>query len=175
MMPHVQKVLNGTTFPKRIQNNEGTELDFKGHDLTLNPLQIGVRIRRAKWIKKDDFTEDFKEARQMEDDYYFFGYAYGDESGLYSYIIFDHHDFRKARENELLRWKKEKNQKHSSVPFLCYPLYDITQHCKIIAKQGKIALKKERQEYKKPKPQQNGTILTFDELMGRIIGGSPND
>ena len=90
MMPYVQKILETTTFPKRIQNNEGTELDLKGHDLTLKPLQIGVRIRRSKYKKFDDFTEDFKEAREMEDDYYFFGYAYGDESGLSSYIIFNH-------------------------------------------------------------------------------------
>ena len=172
MMYFVQKILETTTFPKRIQNNEGTELDFKGHDLTLNPLQIGVRIRRGKYKKFDDFTEDFKEAREMEDDYYFFGYAYDDESGLSSYIIFDHNDFRKARDNDLLRHRKRNNEEHSGVPFFCYPLYDIFKNCNVIKKQGKIAYKKERSGYKNPVPQKNGTILTFDELWGRITGGA---
>ena len=130
-MPQVKQRLDETKLPKQIRDNQGTELDFQGHDLTIKPLNIGVRIRRHVYHKYDDFTEDEKERATMADDVYFLGFAYADESGLKSYIIFDHPDFRKARDNNELTWQKKKNDKHSQVSFYCYSLKDIKEKCRI--------------------------------------------
>lgn len=161
-MPTIKKILNETTLPKKIQNNVGTESDLKGHDLTVT-LQIGVRIRRYDnsltrsykekyrcYVEYDDFTEDDKERNTMEDDVYFFGYSHRDESGLHSYIIFDHQDFRKARENNLLRTIRRKNYEHGLVWFTCYPIWDVIKHCKIYGKYGRIGWKERRKRYTKP-------------------------
>ncbi len=141
--PIIMEILDKTTLPKKIKDNVGTESNLKGHDLTVT-LQIGVRIRRYSYVDFDDFTEDDKERDTMEDHVYFFGYSLQDESGLYSYIIFDHHDFRKARENNLLRTTRRRNRKHGLAWFTCYPTWDIRKHCKIYGESGEIGDFEER-------------------------------
>jgi len=161
-MPKIKTILNETTLPKKIQNNVGTESDLKGHDLTIT-LQIGVRIRRYDnsltrsyenkyicYVNYDDFTEDDKERDTMEDDVYFFGYSRRDESGLHSYIIFDHQNFKKARENNLLRTARRKNYEHGLVWFTCYPIWDVKKYCKIYREYGRIGWKQKRRGYSKP-------------------------
>jgi len=139
MMPQVKTLLDANRFPKKIKDNEGTALDLKGYDLTIKPLQIGVRIRRYNFNSYDEFTEDDKEKNTMNADYYFFGYANMDETDLYSYIIFNHHDFAEKREQ--LKTDRQQNRKHSSVLFTCYSLYKISKLCEIITLKGNIAFK----------------------------------
>ena len=155
-MPKIKKILNETTLPKKIRNNLGTESDLKGHDITLEPLQIGVRVRRYAdpvkgtcYVDYDDFTEDDKERNFMEDDVYFFGYSLPDESGLYSHIIFDHHDFRKARDSDLLRCKRKQNKEYGLVWFNCYPIWDIKKYSKTYGEYGRIGWKERRRGYTK--------------------------
>ncbi|MCW4048555.1 MAG: hypothetical protein NWE89_02345 [Candidatus Bathyarchaeota archaeon] len=172
--PIIKKILNKTTLPKKIQDNVGTENDLKGHDLTIK-LQIGVRTRRYDnsrtrspnekyicYVNYDEFTEDDKERDTMEDDVYFFGYSLPDESGLYSYIIFDHHDFRKARENNLLRTTRKQNKGHGLGWFTGYPIWDIIKYCKIYGKDGRIGWKKHRR-YTQP----SAVSRTLDNFIHR--------
>lgn len=157
-MSGIKKTLNETVLPKKIKDNVGTEDDLKGHDLTIDTkFQTGVRIRRYSnpetgfcYVDCDDFTEDDKERDTMRDDIYFFGYSHLDESGLHSHIIFDHHDFRKARDNGWLRSTRRKNKEHGLVWFTCYPIWDIIKHCKIYGKYGRIGWKERRRGYTKP-------------------------
>jgi len=175
-MPRIEEILNETTLPKKIQNNVGTEEDLKGHDLTVI-LQIGVRIRRYDnsitssykgryicYVNYDDFTEDDKERDTMKDHVYFFGYSLPDESGLKSYIIFDHNDFRKARDNKLLRCIRKPNKEHGLVWFNCYPIWDIIKHCKIYGKYGRIGWKEKRSRYTKTIPTSDATRTSLNDF-----------
>ena len=144
LMVPVKTILDKIRFPKKIRDNEGTALDLKGYDLTIPPLQIGVRIRRYDFNAFDEFTEDDKEKNTMNADYYFFGYANKDETDLYSYIIFNHHDFAEKRRE--LETNRQENKKHSAVPFTCYSLWKISNLCEIIALKGNIAFKSEQKQ-----------------------------
>lgn len=146
-MPDIQAILNEINFPKEIQDNMGTELNSHGYDLTIKPIQIGVRIRRFKYLSYDQFTQDDKERATMTCDYYFFGYADQDETGLVSYMVFDYKDYERQRGERL--WGTEnipcvdrrQNKKHSLVYFNCYRNNDILKHCKIYARSGNVAYK----------------------------------
>ena len=166
-MPRIKETLNETTLPKKIKNNVGTESDLKGHDLTVEPLQIGVRIRRFDYKKYDDFTEDDKERNTMEDDVYFFGYSHTDESGLHSYIIFDHHNFRKSRDSNLLRTLRKQNKEHGVAWFTCYPIYDIIKYCKIYGKYRQIGWKIQRKRYTKPTQPPNSSKTNLMDFFKR--------
>lgn len=139
MMPQVKKILDTIEFPKRIQDNVGTHLDLKGYDLTIKPLQIGVRLRRYRYKKFDEFTEDDKEKDTMTSDYYFFGYATPNEEDVYSYLLFNHKDFEKHRSEYKI--SRQRNEEHSDRWFTTYPLYSIYETCQIIGLKGPIAWK----------------------------------
>jgi hypothetical protein len=141
-MPKVYEILDGINFPKEIRNNEGTELDLRGYDLTIKPIQLGIRVRRFYAVKWDQFTQDDKERQTMSCDYYFLGYITSDESGLYSFIVFDGKDYEQKRDaEEIPVADRQKNGKHSSVWFNCYRISDIVNHCRIYAKEGNIGFK----------------------------------
>ena len=136
--PQITEILSKLPLPKKIQDNLGTQKDRDGSDLTVLPLDIGVRVRRASYTHFDEYTEDDKERDTMEPDIGVYGYATEDESKLQSLVVFDHHDFRKARKRGLLRSTREQNRKHSLVQFTCYPISDIIKHCKIYGVGGSI-------------------------------------
>ncbi len=136
--PQIKEIISKLPLPKNIQDNLGTQKDRDGSDLTVRPLEIGVRVRRASYTHFDEYTEDDKERDTMKPDIGIYGYATPDESKLQSLIVFDHHDFRKARKRGLLKSTRNRNTKHSLVWFTCYPISDIIEHCKIYGIGGSI-------------------------------------
>jgi len=133
MMPHAKAIIEQARLPKCIQDNEGTELDRKkGHDLTIVSLSIGVRVRRHKYIKYQQFTQDDKERKTMSCDFYFFGYATSDESCLQNYLIFDGKEFEiKRNSGQIPIAARMQNYKHSDVWFNAYDLSDIRKQCTV--------------------------------------------
>jgi hypothetical protein len=142
-MPTVKAIIGNIDFPKEIQDNAGGgELDLQGYDLTVKPIQVGVRIRRSKYIRYDQFTQDDKERRIMSCDYYFLGYATRDESELYSYMVFDYKDYESKRDTPDIPCRdRRKNKKHSAVWFNCYANWDIRRHCETYICKGDIGKK----------------------------------
>ncbi len=144
----INEFIEGVALPKKPVNNFWTPKDLQGSDLSTTGLEIGVRIRRAKYRRFEDFTEDDKERDTQTPDIEVFGYASPDESKLNSLIVFDHRDFRKARNAGLLRTQRRQNRKHSGVWFTSYPIWDIKNHCTIYGFFGTIGWKKERNKRK---------------------------
>lgn len=146
MMRFVQRILHGILLPMSISDNAGAPPDFVGHDLTIKPLQIGVRVRRHQFKRYGQFTQDDKERLTMSCDVYFFGYATTGEDGLDSYLVFDGYDYEKHRGTDLIPVRERcENRKHSLVPFNCYDLDDIIGNCEVyamhnIARKGQLAL-----------------------------------
>lgn len=138
-MKEIKAILDSIAFG-RIRDNEGTDLDFKGADLTIMPLQIGVRVRRAQYKQFDQFTQDDKERTKMSCDVYFLGYANKDGTGLDCYMIWDGNDFATKRDAGLIPLiDRKQNQKHSRVWFNCYKNSDIKNQCKVYKIYGNIA------------------------------------
>ena len=130
-MAEIKVILDQCSFGQ-IRDNEGTELDFKGADLTIMPLQIGVRVRRQSYKWMDQFTQDDKERMTMSCDIYFLGYANKDEKGLDSYMIWDGKDYATHRDNgDIPVADRKQNTKHSLVWFNCYNNSDIKRFCRI--------------------------------------------
>lgn len=141
-MPEVRKILIAI-LPREIRNNEGTELNGQGSDLTIlpsSPTQVGVRIRRTFAAKYDQFTQDDKERTLMSCDLYFLGYANKEETELTSHMVWDGKEYEiKRNSGEIPLAERKQNRKHSLVWFNCYQNLDIKSHCKIFAIQGRIA------------------------------------
>lgn len=146
--PQIIEILKRIPLPRNVQDHEGTELDrIDGHDFSLRSehTSVGARVRRFEFQDYDQFSQDDKERHTMSCDLYFLGYAgpLGDE--LYSYIVFDGHDFLKYKDTEKIPIvARKRNQEHSLVWFSCYRNYDIIQHCKIYVKYGDIGWKSDR-------------------------------
>lgn len=125
-----------------IRNNEGTELDLQGSDLTLlpsRPLQIGVRVRRNYAVKWDQFTQDDKERTAMNCDVYFLGYADEQEERLVSYMVWDGNEYARKRDSGVIPLaSRQQNKKHSKVFFNCYRNRDIAENCHIYEIAGNI-------------------------------------
>jgi hypothetical protein len=139
-MPQIQAVLDSITLPKKIRNNEGTELDKQGSDLTVMPLQIGVRVRRNYARRWDQFTQDDKERQQMSCDVYFLGYANPEETQLVSYMIWNGGEYEQLRDTSAIPMRERiQNFDHSLVYFNCYSNQDIAENCTIYALEGRIA------------------------------------
>ncbi len=139
LMEQVIRILDHLDLPKNIRDNCGTVEDFKGHDLTIPPIQIGVRIRRYNYIRWDEFTQDDKERDTMGCDVYFMGYATEDEKSLYSYIVFNYHDFKSVRSTPVCPLADRRpNTEHSLVMFSAWRNRDIIDSCRIYAKHGTI-------------------------------------
>ena len=134
-------IIDTVNLPKNFKDNLGTEDDLKGRDITINPIQIGIRTRRFSFYGFDQFTEDDKERDTMKCDIYFFGYATDDEKDLYSCIIFDHNDFRQARDSGSFNIERSSQRKHSQVVFTSYYISEIIEHCKIYYKKGNIGFR----------------------------------
>ncbi len=147
--PEIREFLVGIVTPKKIVDNFWTPKDREGKDFTITSHhEIGARIRRARYQHLDDFTEDDKERDTQTPDIEVFGYATPDESKLNSLIVFDHRDFRKARNAGFLRTQRRQNRKHSLVWFTAYPVWDIKKHCRIYGGFGSIGWRKERDKKK---------------------------
>ena len=138
----ILEIIDTINLPKNFKDNLGTDDDLKGRDITIKPIQIGIRTRRFSYYGFDQFTEDDKERDTMKCDIYFFGYATDDENDLYSCIIFDHNDFRRARDAVLFTIERSSQRKHSQVVFTSYYISEIIEHCKIYHKKGKIGFRK---------------------------------
>lgn len=150
-MPQITKNLQRLFNPTEIIDNEGTELDKQGHDLTLlyengDTHSVGVRVRRRDKKHYDDFTKDTKEIAQMECDFYWYGYESPNRKYVSDYLVFNHKDFINAVNSDLITSTNEQNYKHSNVPFKAYPLYQIIENCKIYDKNGIIGWKKPSQK-----------------------------
>lgn len=140
MMSQVQEILRNAPLPHPIRDNEGTELNGKGSDLTIMPLQIGVRVRRNFALRWDEFTQDDKERQKMSCDIYFLGYADRDEERLVGYMVWDGTDYARLRGTGAIpRKSRTQNKKHSRVWFNGYSNRDIAKHCKVYAIAGRIA------------------------------------
>jgi len=146
--PLIHRILNIVNIPLIVRDNLGSNLDKKGHDLTLKPIEIGMRVRKYKYLSYNQFTQDDKERNEMDCDYYFFGYATYKASidkqfsDLIAYILFDYQDYKKLRDTKIIPCKaRMQNKEHSSVWFNCYSLEDIEKNCRIILKSGPIGLK----------------------------------
>ena len=143
-LPTVKEIIDKVNIPTRLRDNVGTPLDMKGYDVTLKPIQIGLRIRRYKYLNYNEFTQDDKEKTKMDCDYYFLGYATYESShdpnrnDLTAYILFDYPDFKNERSNKITLKSRQKNWAGSLVWFSCYSLCDIEKYCKIYAKMGSI-------------------------------------
>jgi len=150
-MNQIIKNLQRLFTPTEIINNEGTELDKQGHDLTLayengTTRSVGVRVRRREKKHWDDFTKDHKEITQMECDVYWYGYESKNRKYVSDYLVFDHKDFVRGVELGLIVPITKQNKKHSNVKFDGYPLYQITEYCKVYEIKGKIGWKKPPQK-----------------------------
>lgn len=129
------------TLPKNIRNNFGTSEDIdKGHDLSIETklINVGVRNRRYPYKTYDQFSEDDKELGTVKNDIYFFGYSTPDEKELSSCIVFNHHDFRAARDEGQFNVERVRNRKHSIVWANYYLISDIMRTCEVYYKMGNI-------------------------------------
>lgn len=144
----ISRILEEIKLPKQIGDLEGTERDrIQGHDFSVgsNYTSVGVRVRRFSFQDWDHFTQDDKERNTMACDLYFHGYATPFEDGLYSYVIFDGHDYLRHRDTSRIPLVMRKpNETHSLVWFNCYRNYDIIKHCRIYAQHGDIGWKPDR-------------------------------
>lgn len=142
-MPEILAILGRINFQDReIRNNEGTELDSRGSDLTIlpsRPLQIGVRVRRNYAARWDEFTQDDKERTKMNCDVYFLGYADKQEERLVSYMIWDGNEYAAKRDDDIIPLaSRQQNKKHGKVYFNCYRNRDIAKQCHVYYKFGNI-------------------------------------
>lgn len=147
-LPVINSIINSVNIPTRLRDNLGTNLDQQGYDLTLNPIHIGMRIRRYKWLSKNEFTQDDNERQNMDCDYYFYGYATIEASKdpkvseLQAYMLFDYQDFKRLRGTKKIPCKDRiRNKTHSLVAFNCYSLSDIENNCRILVKAGSIGIR----------------------------------
>jgi len=140
-MPLVIDILKRFFSFNSLTDNQGTEKDRQGKDITLingnEKINIGVRIRRwcnpekpkIIYHKYDEYTEDDKERDTMTCDWHFYAYVNEKYTDFYSWILFDHSDFVEGKKNKLLLVGREKNQDHSTVCFSTYPLCLIKKYC----------------------------------------------
>lgn len=143
IMKQVAQILHSLNLPKDIQDNCGTAEDFKGHDLTIKPLQIGVRVRRYGYVHYDEFTQDDKERDTMNCDLYFMGYAEQDEQSLHSYMVFNYSDFKMVRSTPACpRADRKQNYEHSLVWFDAWRNRDILDSCHVYDFRGTIGMNK---------------------------------
>lgn len=139
LMDLVKGIIQSLNLPREIRDNVGTELDFEGYDLTIKPVQIGVRVRRFRWAQRDEFTQDDQERDTMTCDYYFLGYATKDELQLFSYMVFNYADFVSLRSTLAIPLAfRKRNWKHSRVWFSGWRNRDILDHCRIYAQMGNV-------------------------------------
>lgn len=164
LMDLVKEICYPLSLPKEIRDNVGTELDFKGYDLTMT-IQIGVRLRRFKWAQRDEFTQDDKERDTMTCDCYFLGYAAKDESQLFSYMIFNYADFVSLRNTPAIPLAlRKQNWEHSRVWFSGWRNRDILNQCRIYASMGNIGRRPGLSKFEETKVvKETQPILWVDE------------
>lgn len=143
-LPTVKEIIDKVNIPTRLRDNLGTPLDLKGYDVTLKPIQIGLRVRRYEYLHYNEFTQDDKERIEMDCDYYFFGYANYESSHderkneFEAYLLFDNQDFKKERGRKIPLKSRQRNREGSLVYFSCYDVCDIEKQCKTYVKSGPI-------------------------------------
>ena len=121
------------------ETEQDKQKDISGTDRGLSPplIPIGVRIRRLPYIRYKDFTIDTKEfAAPSHPKYYFYGYGDDETTGIAFYILFDFEQFMKLAKSGKLKGKLQKNEKHSKVYFLAFPIPEIMAKCRILDHNG---------------------------------------
>ena len=120
------------------ETEEDKQIDIEGIDRRLSVnTSVGVRIRRLPYIRYKDFTIDTKEfGSPPYPKYYFYGYGDDETTGIAYYILFDFEQFIKLAKSGKIKGKLQKNEQHSKVYFLAFPIPEIMAKCRIVDHNG---------------------------------------